>query len=93
MRAAAEDLRITIHAHEEMVVEAIEYSELLEAIDSAHMLEAYPDHRRGPCCLLNGRTKRGRSLHIVCTMGDPALIIITIYVPESPKWVTPTQRS
>ncbi len=75
-----------------MVEEEIEYIQLLEAIDSAKIIEYYPDHRRGACCLMNGRTRQGRFLHIVCTMGAPMLIIITVYEPRSPKWVTPTQR-
>ncbi|MBM4122800.1 MAG: DUF4258 domain-containing protein [Nitrospira sp.] len=56
------------------------------------VIENYPEHRRGPCCLLNGQTERGRPLHIVCTTAQPSLIIITAYEPRPPKWVTPTQR-
>ena len=27
----------------------------------------YPEHRRGACCLLSGRTAGARPLHLVCT--------------------------
>jgi hypothetical protein len=55
-------------------------------------LENYPEHRRGACCLLSGFTHGGRRIHIVCTTARPVLIIITVYEPRPPKWVTPTRR-
>jgi len=91
-QAAAENIRITQHAQQEMVEEDIILDEVLEAIDTGQILENYPKHRRGACCLLNGLTRGGRSAHIVCTTARQVLIIITIYEPKPPKWVTPTQR-
>lgn len=91
-QAKAENIRITQHAQQEMVEENITLDEVLEAIGSGQILEDYPEHRRGACCLLNGLTQNGRPLHIVCTSAQPVLIIITVYEPRSPKWITPTQR-
>jgi hypothetical protein len=91
-QAAAEDIRITQHAQQEMVEEDITLDEVLQAIATAQILENYPEHRRGSCCLLNGFTSGGRSLHIVCTTAQPVLIIITVYGPSPSRWVTPTQR-
>ena len=91
-QAEAENIRITQHAQQEMVEENIILDEVFEAIATGQILESYPEHRRGACCLLNGVTQNGRPLHIVCTSEQPALIIITAYEPKSPKWVTPTQR-
>ena len=85
-------LRITQHAHQEMVEENIVLNEMLEVILSSNVLENYPEHRRGPCCLLSGLTNAGRPLHVVCTTEQPVLIIITVYEPKPPKWVSPTQR-
>jgi hypothetical protein len=31
-------------------------------------------------------------LHVVCTTAGPTLILITVYKPRPPKWVSPTQR-
>jgi len=87
-----ENIRITQHAQQEMVEEGITLDELLEAIASGQILEDYPEHRRGPCCLLNGFTREGRPIHIVCTTAQPMLIVITVYEPKPPKWVTPLQR-
>lgn len=60
-----------------MVEENIDLKEVMGAVATAQIIENYPEHRRGPCCLLNGQTERGRPLHIVCTTAQPSLIIIT----------------
>lgn len=91
-QANEENIRITQHAHREMVEEDITLNEVLEAVITGQILENYPEHRRGPCCLINGATRHGRPLHVVCTTAQPVLIIITVYEPKPPKWITPTER-
>src|SRR5438105_4771661 len=92
-QAASENIRVTQHAQQEMAEEEITLDEVLEAIASAQMLENYPEHRRGACCLLNGLSQAGRGLHVVCTTARAILIIVTVYEPKPPKWVSPTRRS
>lgn len=87
-----EDVRVTQHAQQEMVADGVTLDEVLEAIAVGTIIEDYPEHRRGACCLLHGLTSSGRSLHIVCTTDKPVLILITVYEPTPPKWITPTQR-
>ena len=87
-----EDIRVTQHAHQEMVEEEITLDEAMEAAVRGHILENYPEHRRGACCLLGGFTRSGRPLHLVCTTARTTLIIITVYEPKPPKWITPSQR-
>ena len=86
------ELRVTVHAHQEMVEENIALDEVLQAAATAQIIENYPEHRRGACCLLNGLTQQDRPLHIVCTTTQPVLIIITVYEPKPPRWITPTRR-
>ena len=91
-QAEVESLRITIHAHGEMVEEDISLQDLIAALRRATVLEHYPDHKRGACCLVLGETGTGRFLHVVCTTSLDVAIIITVYEPKPPKWVTPWQR-
>ena len=92
MQAQEENIRITQHAQQEMAEEDITLDEVLETIFAGTILENYPEHRRGACCLVGGSTQNGRPVHIVCTSTQPVLIIITVYEPRPPKWLTPTQR-
>ena len=94
-QAALGNVRFTQHAYQEMTDEDITAGEIVQAISTDQVLENYPDHRRGACCLLYGMTQTGRNLHIVCTAAQPeqpVLVVITVYVPQLPKWVTPTKR-
>ena len=90
--AGSEQIRITQHAQQEMVEEDIRLDEVLEVIVRGQILERYPEHRRGACCLLGGTTKAQRPLHVVCTTALPMLIVITAYQPKPPKWISPTER-
>jgi len=91
-QARSESIRITLHAHQRMVEQDVSLADLLEALDGAQIIESYPEHRRGPCCLVLGQTAEHRPLHIVCTTSHPVLIVITVYEPRPPKWLTPTER-
>ncbi|MBI3793945.1 MAG: DUF4258 domain-containing protein [Nitrospinae bacterium] len=75
-----------------MAEENISLDDMLEVLATGNILENYPEHLRGACCLLNGVSKNGRPLHIICTTATEKIIIITVYVPKQPKWTSPTQR-
>ena len=74
------------------MAEDISLQDVFEALAQGEILEDYPEHRRGPCCLVGGFTERGRPLHVVCTTAQPMLIAITVYEPRPPKWPTPMRR-
>lgn len=91
-RVAAQRFRVSQHAAAEMVEDALTLDDVLHVLGNAVLLENYPDHRRGPCCLVGGTTATSRPVHVVCTSANPVLIIITVYEPTPPKWLSPTQR-
>jgi len=91
-QVAARLVRITQHAHQEMVEEGISLEDVFQALVTGRVLENYPEHRRGACCLAGGSTGLGRAIHVVCTTELPVTIVITVYEPKPPKWVTPTRR-
>ena len=86
-------IRFTLHAHQEMVADNFSLDDVFEALAKSSLLENYPDHKRGACALFGGAAPDGRSLHIVCTTASPMLVVITVYEPRPPKWLTPTQRN
>lgn len=85
-------LKLTVHAHAEMIEEDITAAELSKCLINCALLENYPDHKRGACCLVCGQGETDRYLHVVCTSDLPELIIITVYEPKFPKWETPYKR-
>jgi hypothetical protein len=91
-QASAGSVDFTLHAQRELAAETITVAEVLQAIATGQVLENYPTHQRGACCLLYGKTQQHRPLHLVCTTAQRTLIIVTVYEPVPPKWTTPTQR-
>ena len=91
-QARTDAVRISIHAHQETIEEDVSYDELREVLLDAQVVENYADHKRGSCCLACGRTRKERYIHVVCTTGLEVAVIITVYEPVAPKWVSPFER-
>ena len=91
-QAQEESVRVTVHAHQEMVEENIVLDDVLRVLRRATVVENYPDHKRGSCCLVCGQNSTERDLHVVCTTSLDIAIIITVYEPKPPKWQDPFTR-
>ena len=86
------NVRISLHAAEGAMAEEISRDEILEVMAVAKIIEEYPTWWLGPCALLHGRTGAGRDLHFVCSHESLPVVVVTVYEPKPPKWVTPTRR-
>jgi len=71
--------RLTIHTFERCTERGISPDEIKEVILSGEIIEAYPEDKYGPSCLICGITQRRRILHVQCSI-DPVWIITT-YAP------------
>ena len=79
IRRAVEDgqYRFSSHADEEADAEQITVADIREALLTGQIVEDYPEHRRGPCCLVYGRTSADKDIHVVITTGRLPLTIVT----------------
>jgi Domain of unknown function (DUF4258) len=80
------------HAREEMEVEElgeIVDKEVFEAGLNGKIIEAYPEDKPYPSCLIYGKTSTERPLHIVCAYAEDAnkAIIVTVYQPRPDQWI------
>ena len=80
------------HGDTERQRDNLTIGEIEQAIDQGHLLEEYGDTGRGESCLLVGFTNKGKPIHIVCGRYEESLIIITVYIPTPPKFITPYER-
>lgn len=87
-----EKIRFTQHAHQKMVEEEFTLDKVLKVVLAGTILENYPEHRRGACCLVGGTTQSGRPVHVVCTTAQPVLIIITVLRTQTTKMVNPNAK-
>ncbi|MEJ2589320.1 MAG: DUF4258 domain-containing protein [Deltaproteobacteria bacterium] len=49
-------------------------------------MEEYPDDKYSASCLISGKTRGGRGLHVQASL-PPFVVIVTVYEPNSEKWL------
>ena len=80
------------HAIIESAKDMVDDEDIEEAISNGQLLEDYPDDRRGHSCLICGKMRDGRYLHVVVGMTEENAVMITTYLPSPNKWETPFKR-
>ena len=87
-KVAASEYEVSRHLIEVATERGISRHEILEAIQTAEVIEDYPDDKYWPSCLLLGRTSQGNILHVVCSYPTRTLVkIITAYEPDTREWI------
>ena len=74
------------HAIQRSIERVITEAEIVEAVVNGAIIEAYPEDKYGPSCLILGRTSQGRPLHVQCSL-PPTVWIITLYEPDPEEWI------
>jgi hypothetical protein len=82
----------TSHAKHEMETEAfgtIYDEEVFESIITGEIIEDYPSDTPYPSCLILGKTKKQRFLHVVCAfdLHEGLAFIVTAYQPDPDLWI------
>ena len=81
------------HATDQSIKRNIHVQEMKEALLNGEVIEDYPDDKYGPSCLIFGLTTEGHPLHVQCSYPQRDLIkIITLYRPDSDRWINFKRR-
>lgn len=80
------EYRISDHAIKRMIQRSIERFEVVEAILNGEIIEEYPQDKYSPSCLVYGKTKAGRELHVQVSL-PPKVVVITTYTPDPEEWI------
>ena len=76
------------HAVDQSILRHIAVQEVREAVDTAEIIEDYPNDKYGPSCLVLGFTSSQRPLHIQCSYPSRPLVkVITLYEPDPDLWI------
>ena len=97
VRRCAANCRFTDHARKEMDEEPlgrIHAEEVLQIVETGEIIEQYPDDKPYPSCLVYGRNKNGEPIHSVWAYNieTKASVLITVYRPDSDRWIDWKQR-
>ena len=91
------EYEFSIHAQQERLEEDLDVTEIEAALVQGEILEAYPDDPRGESCLVLGYADV-KPIHAVLGWAsirgedENILRIITVYIPQPPKWNDPQTR-
>jgi hypothetical protein len=80
------EYRFSDHAVKRMIKRDIERIEIEEAVRTGEIIEEYPDDKYSSSCLIYGRTKSGRHLHVQISI-PPTIVVITAYEPDESEWI------
>ena len=87
-RAYRKRLLFSSHALEQMnlLERLITTRDVRDIIENGDIIEEYADDPRGPSCLVYGKTREGRVLHVVCAPKSDHLVVVTAYTPSLIEW-------
>jgi len=74
------------HATQRLNQRRITRSNAIHALLNGDIIEDYPEDFPFPSCLVLDSDENDLPLHIVCSIGQDFLWIITVYRPDSNRW-------
>jgi hypothetical protein len=89
------EIRVSDHGYDELAADGLLAREVVAGVETALLLEDYPDYPKGPCVLLLQRDEAGRPIHVVWGVpkekASPA-VLVTAYRPDPERWTEDFQR-
>ena len=86
---ARREVRVSDHGYDELASDGILVREVLAGVETAQVLEDYPEYPKGPCVLVLQRDEAGGPVHVVWGIpkgkASPA-VLVTAYRPDPEQW-------
>ena len=84
---ASNRYEISQHADKERRNDDLSFADIENAIETGKIIELYPNDPRGPSCLVFGRARDGRPIHLAIGFLPCNWVrIITVYIPDPEGW-------
>ncbi len=82
----AENIVISLHGQIRLNERNISVDDVMYAINHGEIIEQYPEDYPFPSCLILGLSLGYVYIHVVVSMDDGKIYLITAYVPNLDKW-------
>jgi hypothetical protein len=81
-------IRITDHADEEAQADKLSFDEVFFSVFQGEVIEAYPEDKPYPSCLIYGDTFTREPVHSVWAYNSDNqwAVLITVYRPDPKRW-------
>jgi hypothetical protein len=82
-------VRASRHGYQELEKDKLFYEDILLSIDTAVVVEQYPDYAKGPCVLVRQTVDIATPVHVLRGIAagteEPA-VLVTAYRPDPAQW-------
>jgi hypothetical protein len=75
-----------INATQRLIQRNIKRKDVIHTLLNGEIIEEYPKDLPYPSCLILGHDTNYNPQHVVCSVGQGFLWIITVYKPDIKKW-------
>ena len=82
----ADKIAITEHARKRIAERNIKIDDVMKYIEFGEIIRQYEDDKPFPSCLILGKSKDDKFLHVVASTDDEYIYFITAYYPDSEQW-------
>ena len=79
-------IAMTKHAKDRLTERIITVEDIKNAVRTGEIIKQYEDDAPFPSCLLLGLTEQNTYIHIVASIDNGYLYIITAYYPDEDDW-------
>ncbi|MEZ4592798.1 MAG: DUF4258 domain-containing protein [Chloroflexota bacterium] len=86
-----DDYLYSLHADIERKADNLTLMQVEEALLNGDILETYPNTGRGESCLIVGFSA-DLPIHVVCGWRGEKIVLVTVYIPQPPKFIDPWTR-
>ncbi len=82
----SENIVISLHGQLRLNERNITVDDVMNAINNGEIIEQYPKDFPFPSCLILGLSINNIYIHIVVSMNENHIYLITAYIPNTDKW-------
>ena len=80
------NIAITKHARVRLIEREITIEDIKNAIQTGEIIKQYEDDKPFPSCLILGATEQNEYIHVIASIDNGNLHIITAYFPDEGEW-------
>ena len=85
----ARELRISEHGYDELSADNLQIDEIIHGIETALVIEEYPEYPKGPAILLLQKDQFEKPVHVVWGIPkgyNTSAVLVTAYRPDKDRW-------
>lgn len=83
------EVRVSLHGYEELAADGVLVRDVIDGLNTAIVIEDYPDYPKGPCVVVLEQDGTNEPIHVVWGIPagqDSPAVVVTAYRPDSAKW-------